>query len=322
MMSGVTPDGPERAGPAPRRWTTHGLNNGWIFGITVFCVRYFPRVVSYAIGHVSCWIAWRLMAETNDAVAHNLEAVLPDEPLVSRRRRALDVYRSYARDTVDFLRALALPIECTRDLFEASPEVSARFQALLAEGRGIILVTGHFGNWEMGSLTVRMLDLPLTVVAMAEANPAVNSIRREMRERLGVETLEVRQSLETPLKLRRALADNRVLALLMDRHLDRDRVAVDFLGRRAWFLRTPALMAYMTGAPLLPCFIERLGPQRFRISNEEPVRVSRDGDREVNIRAAAQQMADALSARVRARPELWYHFYRYWDAQNDDPRQP
>lgn len=317
MTRTETPETADRSGPAPKRWTTHGLNNGLIFGLTVFGVRHLPRAVSYALGHVGCWIAWRLMGETNAAVAHNLEAVLPQETEAARRRRALDVYRSYARDTVDFLRALALPVDRTRELFEASPEVQARFQSLLAEGRGIILVTGHYGNWEMGSLTVRMLGLPLTVVAMAEASAAVNSIRLEMRERLGVETLEVRQSLETPLKLRRALADNRILALLIDRHMDRDRVAVDFLGRRAWFLRTPALMAFMTGAPLLPCFIERVGPQRFRISNEEPVRVSREGDREANIRAAAQQMADALATRVRARPELWYHFYRYWDAQGD-----
>lgn len=293
----------------------HGLNNGLIFTATVFGVRHLPRVVSYAIGHVGCWIAWRLMPETNDAVARNLEAVLPEEGLDARRRRALDVYRSYARDTIDFLRALALPIDRARELFEASPEVIARFQALLAEGRGIILVTGHYGNWEMGSVTVRVLDLPLTVVAMAEASPAVNGLRREMRERLGVETLEVRQSFDTALKLRRALADNRVLALLMDRHIDRDRVAVRFLGRRAWFLRTPALMAYMTGAPLLPCFIERLGPQRFRITNEEPIRVARDGDREENLRDAAQRVADALETRVRARPELWYHFYDYWGEQ-------
>lgn len=318
MSESVAPDTAERPLATPTRWTTHGLNNGLIFGLTVFGVRHLPRAVSYAIGHVACWIAWRLMPETNAAIAHNLEAVLPQESEAARRRRALDVYRSYARDTVDFLRALALPPEQARELFDAPPDVIARFHALLAEGRGVILVTGHYGNWEMGSLTVRMLDLPLTVVAMAEANPIVNSIRLELRERLGVETLEVRQSLETPLKLRRALAENRVLALLMDRHLDRDRVAVEMLGRRAWFLRTPALMAFMTGAPLLPCFIERIGPGRFRVTNGEPIRVSRDGDRETNIRAAAQQMANELSARVRTRPELWYHFYRYWDAQKEE----
>lgn len=317
MTSAVAPGGADRSGSTPRRWTTHGLNNGAILGATVFGVRHLPKAVSYAIGHVGCWIAWRLMGRTNEAIAHNLEAVLPSATDRERRRRALDVYRSYARDTIDFLRVLASPLERAREKFEVAPELLPRIEALRAEGRGIILVTAHYGNWEMGAVAVRALGLPLSVLAMAEANPAVNDIRREMRERLGVDTFEVRQSLDTALRVRKALADNTILALLMDRHFDRDRVRVDFLGRQAWFLRTPALMAYLTGAPLLPCFIERTGPERWLISAEPPIHIPKDGDREENIAAAAQQMADALSARVRAHPELWYHFYRYWDAQGD-----
>jgi hypothetical protein len=57
----------------------------------------------------------------------------------------------------------------------------------------------------------------------------------------------------------------------MDRHIGRDRVSVQFLGRRTWFLRTPALMAFMTGAPLLPCFLERVGPGRFKACAGVPI---------------------------------------------------
>ena len=71
-------------------------------------------------------------------------------------------------------------------------------QALHAEGRGIILVTGHYGNWEAGAVMMtRFLRLPLTIVAMQEADPQVNRIRQKIRDLLGVETVEVRQSLDT-----------------------------------------------------------------------------------------------------------------------------
>ena len=140
------------------------------------------------------------------------------------------------------------------------------FETLLAEGRGIILVSGHYGNWEIGSVLMRVLNLPLTIVAMAEANPEVNRRRREMRDRLGADTIEVRKSLDTALQIRRRLGDNRIVAMLMDRHFGRDRVEVTLAGRRAWFLKTPALMGLLTGAPLVPCFIERTGPARFSAS--------------------------------------------------------
>ena len=189
---------------------------------------------------------------------------------------------------------------------------------MLARGRGAILVTGHYGNWEIGSVLMRrVLHLPLTIVAMAEASAEVNRIRREIRDGLGVDTIEVRQSLDTALQIRRRLADNQVVAMLMDRHLGRDRVPVTLLGRPAWFLRTPALMGYLTGAPLVPCFIERTEGRPFDLFVGEPIVVSTTLPRDEAIRAAAQQFADQLGTRVRRHPEYWYQFYRYWDAQQD-----
>lgn len=313
------PDEAPAAAPVlPRRWTLHGLNNGTIFRATCYGVQRLPRSVSYAIGHVGTYIAWRSMAGTRRAVADNLTAVFPDESPACLERRALDTLRSYAADVIDFLRALARPPEEAADLFDLNPAFLEMFQRLHADGRGILLVTGHYGNWEIGSLLVRrLLQLPLTIVAMAEADPQVNEIRHMLRAQVGASTLEVRQSLDTALQIRRRLAANQIVAMLVDRHYGRDRVPVTMFGRRAWFLRTPLLLAHATGAPLVPCFVERIGPGRFRPSPAPEVCVRRDLPREEAIAAAAQQIADAIAERVRQRPELWYHFYRYWDAQRD-----
>jgi lauroyl/myristoyl acyltransferase len=103
--------------------------------------------------------------------------------------------------------------------------------------------------------------------------------------------------------------------MLMDRHIGRDRVEVRFLGRRAWFLKTPALMGFLTGAPLVPCFIERTGPARFSVNAGEPIAVRSDLPRDDAIQQAAQRFADQLTARVRTHPDYWYHFFPYWTAQ-------
>ena len=303
----------------PRRWTLHGLNNGLIFRLTLAGVRRLPRRVSYAIGGLGSWLAWQLMRETNGAIADNMAAVFPHEPLAARRRRAAAVYRSYTRDAIDFIRALYAPDDEVREMFVLDPVDRERFARLTASGRGAIIVTGHFGNWESGAVLMRrVLDVPLTVVAMKEVSEEVNALRRQMRERLDVPTLEVRQSLDTALQIRRLLSANRAVALLMDRHLGRDRLPVTLFGRRAWFLRTPALLAYLTGAPLVPCFIERIGPGRFRAVLADAIELRPDEPRDAALSRAVQAVADALEARVRERPECWYHFYRYWDAQRDE----
>jgi len=303
----------------PRRWTVHGLNSGAIFAATYHGVRILPRSLCYGIGHVGSWIAWRLMPGSNAAIADNLRAIFAGEPEDRLLRRALDVYRSYTRDAIDFLKALSVGESEAQQMFEIDTERVAALQALHADGRGIILVTGHYGNWEAGAvLMTRFLRLPLTVVAMREANPDVNRIRQRIRDLIGVETLEVRQSLDTPLQIRQALSQNRFVALLVDRHFGRDRVAVTFLGRQAWFLRTPMVMASLTGAPLVPCFIRRIGRGRFAALPGRPVLVRSDLPRDGAIQLAAQEIADQLAEQVRTHPECWYHFYRYWDAQRDE----
>ena len=301
----------------PQRWTLHGLNNGGIFGATRTGVGFLPRWASYALGHVSTWIAWRTMASTRAALADNLSAIFPEETRSQLERRALTTLRSYARDVIDFLRALQTrgPVE---QLFELSEPDRALFDGLRGQGRGVILVTGHFGNWEVGGVLFGRLGLPFTIVAMAEADPTVNRLRREIRDEIGADTIEVRQSIDTPLQIRRHLSDNRIVAMLVDRHYGRDRVAVTLFGRRAFFLRTPFVMGLITGAPVLPCSVERLGPGRFAVRPGTPIYVRRDRPRDDAIAAAAQQVAETLEDRIRRRPELWYHFYRYWNAQRDD----
>jgi KDO2-lipid IV(A) lauroyltransferase len=305
-----------RAAAVPRRWTLHGLNNGLIFRWTVNGVGFLPRAVSHAIGDAGTWLAWHLMPGTRAALAHNLQAVFPEATTRELERRALDTLRAYARDVIDFLVALEASDHEIEQLFKVVPEDAELFRGLLARGRGIVLVTGHYGNWELGSVLLRrVFDLPLTIVAMAEANPEVNRLRRDIRDRLNTDTIEVRQSLDTPLQIRRRLGDNRIVAMLMDRHIGRDAVDVTLLGRRARFLRTPALMSYLADAPLLPCFIERVEGDQFSVRPGTPIFVSRELPREAALQQAAQEFARQLEAHIRAQPQYWYHFYSYWKAQ-------
>ena len=259
------------------------------------------------------------MRRSREALVENLSPLFPHESQSALERRALATLRSYALDVIDFLRALSGPPDRTPALFDVSnPRYLEMFDALRARGRGVIIVTAHYGNWEAGSILIRhVLRAPLTIVAMAETDPAVNRLRRQIRESLGAETIEVRQSLETALQIRRRLAENGFVAMLIDRHYGRDRVPVTLFGRTAWLLRTPLLMAYLTGAAVVPCFIERTGPGRFAAHPEAPIVLDATLPRDEAISRAAQTIAAQIEERVRAHPEFWYHFYRYWDAQLD-----
>jgi lauroyl/myristoyl acyltransferase len=327
----ATPRPKDTNAPAPLRthahagWTRHVLNSGAIFTATYRGVSKLPRWLSYGLGDTGAWIAHRLLTGTTTGLIDNFRAVFPDAPPDALRRIAALTYRTYARDVVDFIRALSLDAEQARALFTTDSSVAAdamggvrpKIEMLLGRGKGVILVSGHFGNWEIGSVMLRAYGYPLTIIAMQEQSETVNRMRLDFRERMGVDTLEVRQSMDTALQIRRRLADNRVVAMLMDRHVDRDRVAVTFFGRRAFFMRTPALLGYLTGAPLLPCAIVRRDGQPYEVIAGDPIVVSREGNRDASVAAAAQAFATQLEALIRRAPHCWYQFYPYWAAQQD-----
>jgi lauroyl/myristoyl acyltransferase len=272
--------------------------------------------MSHAIGRAGTWLAWRTLRETRAAIADNLRALFPGESQAALERRARTTLGAYAADVIDFIRSLRTPDEELDSVFEYMPSDAALFYDQRAKGKGIILVSGHYGNWEAGAVFLRRITkLPVAVVAMPEADRDVDRVRRDIRELIGADTIHVGQSLDTALQIRRRLAANSIVAFLMDRHVGRDRVEVEFLGRRAYFQRTPALMGFMTGAPLVPSFMERVGPSHFIVRAGVPIIVDRSRPRDDAVQAAAQDFANQLAARVRAHPEFWYHFYRYWDAQ-------
>jgi KDO2-lipid IV(A) lauroyltransferase len=293
------------------RWHARGLNNGLIFGTTYHGVVRLPRAWSYAIGHVGTWLAYHLMRDGTRALVDNLTAVRPDSGEGELKQLALLTYRTYARDTIDFIRSLAM----TRAEFEPMMAGfdSRRLDDLLARRRGVIIVGGHFGNWELGGVALRLLHgYPLTVVGKSEASPIVGEIRRRMRDSLGIETVEIGQMLETALQLRRRLAANGIVAMLLDRHLGRDRIDVTFFGRPTGFLRTPAMISSLSGAPLLPAFMIRQDDGRFAGVLGEPIVVDARKPSDGGIQEATQAFALQLEERIRAHPHLWYQFYPYW----------
>jgi KDO2-lipid IV(A) lauroyltransferase len=193
----------------------------------------------------------------------------------------------------------------------------------IAEGRGVVSVSAHFGNWELGGVLLRrIVNHPLAVVVMREPDDEVHQARFDMRATLGIETIEVREQLETALRVRARLQQNHVIGFLIDRYLGKDFVPVTFFGRQAYFLRTPALMAQFADAPLVPTFVYRDDDGRMAVECGPIIRVPRDGARDERIQQATQAVAAAIEAQIRARPHCWYQFYPYWTAQTrvgEDP---
>jgi KDO2-lipid IV(A) lauroyltransferase len=295
------------------RWHPRGLNNAGIMHATYYGVSYLPAWLTRAMGWTGTWVAYHLQRSGTRALIANFAVMFPELDEPARRALALRTYRSYARDVIDFIRSLRLSAASTRRLVGRFD--TATLERAMVDGRGAILLSGHFGNWEIGGVLLRRLTpYALSVVAHAEPSRSVTDLRQDIRRKLGIRTVEVRQQLETALDIRARLQKNEIVAMLLDRHLGKDRVDVSFFGRPTRFLRTPAVLAALSGAPLVPCFVYR-DEQGIAVECGPLITVDATGDRDAAIRSAIQQVAGSIEDHVRQRPHCWYQFYPFWPVE-------
>lgn len=227
----------------------------------------------------------------------------------ARKLRAMSrsVYRQLGRTAVEHARLLAGRTTDLRDrLAITGQEHIARARR---KGRGVILITGHFGYWELLGATVALLGYPITVVAKKLHNPFVNRLMLAGRERLGMAVTSMESA---PSAILRALRRNQCVGLLADQDAGPGGVFVEFLGLRASTYQGPALFALRTGAPIVPCFIIRSGPERHRVCFETPIEAVPTGDESADIARITQAYTDVLARYIKAYPDHWFWVHRRW----------
>jgi Kdo2-lipid IVA lauroyltransferase/acyltransferase len=188
-------------------------------------------------------------------------------------------------------------------------EGEERVKAAHAEGRGVLLFTGHFGFWEINALVHALEIKPMSVLARPLDNPLLHDLLESVRRRTGNSVIYRRGAIRRVL---RALADNQAVAILIDQHIQTaDAVYVDFFNRPAATTSALAALALRTGAPVVPVFALPQPDGRFRMVYEHPVEAPKSDDPDA-IRAFTQRCTDVLEMYVRRYPHLWLWMHRRW----------
>jgi len=188
--------------------------------------------------------------------------------------------------------------------------LSAETEALLRRpGQGLIVASAHLGNWEVAARAISMVK-PLLVAYRPFNNPHLNKIAHDARQG---EHLSLVSRLEArPLTFLRALASGDVVALMIDQHATRGRVAIRFFGRPAWATKSVAMLSLTTRMPLLFAFAVRTGPLRYEIHAARPLQWMRSGDREKDAATITQALTDEVEKAVRGHPEQYLWGHRRW----------
>jgi KDO2-lipid IV(A) lauroyltransferase len=241
-------------------------------------------------------------------VEANLRLAYPDAPDEWIAATMKGAYEHLGREAAAILRLSKLDRQAIID--RTVPVGWDLLERSLSLGRGVILATGHYGNWEIAAATVASRGIPIAAIVRRQGNRLVDARLDQLRRNLGVETITQR---EAPHRVPRILRKNGVVGIVGDQDARRSGVFVPFFGVAASTHRGPALFALRLHAPVFSCVARRLpGPGvRYEVSGT-PVEAERTGELETDVRALTTRLAAALEAEIRKAPEQYFWFHRRW----------
>jgi len=284
-----------------------GLRSG------LFLFERLPLRTAEAMG---CFLAdryYRLNASRRLTAKENIRrsGIATDPREVERIARAS--FRSFALVVVEAIRFNRL-LAGDRWKEKSSIDVAPRTMALFQQPeQGVIMVSGHLGNWEVGS---RLLSLvtPLTVVARRMNNPYVDRIVDKRNAGTRVKLTPKRGA--DARRFLRALGRGDALVLVVDQHAARHGVMVDFFGTPASTYPTPALLHLRTRAPLVVGYCLRTGPMAHRLVVGDPIVCDPTGDHARDVQSILETLNRQLEKTIRQNPEQYLWAHRRWKAPN------
>ena len=249
----------------------------------------------------------RILRSRDRLAMRNLRETFPSRSEPELRAILDQSWRFFGWEMLEFVRAQSYSLD---ELAERCSFINAEIlEEARARGKGTLLLSGHFGGWEIGGLALMGHVKDVRTVARPLDNELLERELAASRARTGAEVVDRRRAARA---LLRGLAENAVVVLLPDQAVQpREGVLVPFMGRKAWTTDAPAKLALRSGATIVFafCIPDRT---RHRLEFEGPIVVDELNESERNPVALTERINDVISRRIAARPELWLWMHDRW----------
>ena len=237
----------------------------------------------------------------------NLRFIYPDRPESELRTIADNCWRHFGRELLLSIQTQNLSLD---EVAERCPLQNTHLvHEAIARGKGAMLISAHWGGWEVGGLALMSMLQNVHTVARPLDNELLERELQQIRARTGAEVVDRRKAARV---LLRALSDNGFAVLLPDQSvLPREGVLVPFLGRDAWTTPIPAKLALRAGATIVFGFCIPDG-LRHRLEFVESIRTDLLSEAERDPVELTRRINDVISRQIHARPDLWLWMHDRW----------
>ena len=273
-----------------------------------------PRGIALFLAERGARLGYWLIGRQRRKTLENLrQAYGSQKTPVEIETLAKRVFENFALTAVEILQFKKLSLEKVSAFVDFGGAFQV-YDSLLAEGKGVISVTAHIGNWELLAGVFGLKGYRGAVLARRIYYEPYNRWVLGLREALRVPTIYRDDSTREILK---RLAANEIIGLLPDQDIDSLKgIFVDFFGRPAYTLVAPARLALKTGAPLLPNFMIRVGRDRYKLVLGKVIRPQAETNRDEAVAKYTQEWMRQFEEVIRAYPEQWAWMHNRWKTKS------
>jgi KDO2-lipid IV(A) lauroyltransferase len=274
---------------------------GWL-------IAHLPAAVSLWIGRRLGNLAWYVLPRRRAITRANLIRAFGDEVSPAEiERLARGSFEHFGMNLAEVCVLLFRP----RGAILARVELAGHehVEKAAAEGKGILLLSAHLGNWELLAPSHALTAFALSIVVRPLDEPILQRLAERFRLRSGVELIAKRNALRDILK---ALRQGRMVGMLLDQNSSRaEGVFVPFFRVPASTSKGLATISLRTGAPVVPVFIRRIAGGRHRVEFDAAVPRPNDGE----PMTYTAEFNRVIESAIRRAPEQWFWMHERWRTQ-------
>ena len=186
-----------------------------------------------------------------------------------------------------------------------------RLKDALAEGHGVVVLTGHIGTWEWLSAAFSLSGLPVTAIAKTQPNAEYSRVLDDLRATIGAEIFS--RGTSELLAAGRALKNGKLLGFLADQDAGPGGAFIEFLGKTAATPLGPAVFSRKFRAPVVPAFILRRPDGKHTVRVYERMEYVDTGDTEKDLYDLTVRMTRLMEEVIRENPTQWLWFQKRWN---------
>ena len=277
-------------------------------------VYFLPKKWNYWIGCRIADIDYIYKRKLRTAVKANLKHVLETSaggpvPQSVINKNAKAVFRNFAKYLVDFFGFSSLDKETIHKLIKV--EGMENFQEALKQGKGVIALTAHLGNWELAGMFVAIIGYNVNVVALSHEDARINRLFVNQRSASGVKAIPVGSS---PNQYLDVLRNKEVIGLVGDRMTSEAGIEARFFNKLTIVPKGPAVLSLRTKAPIVPAFMVRNEDDTFSFIFEKPIdpmAIKKDSGNRINV--ITEQLIAVIEKYIKKYPSQWFMFYKRWE---------